>query len=244
MPLEIRHKKTGMHFVFIPPGEFLMGSPDNEKDRSSREGPVHKVRLSKPFYLGKYEVTRSEWKAIMDPSPSKLPDDRKPIAVVSWDLCQEFLKKLNAQLPSPSGRAAGGDVHLKFAFPTEAHWEYACRAGTKTRFYHGDDQRYRKLADIAWFDANSDGKTHPVGEKKPNAWGLYDMSGNVAEFCGRCGVYTKETVVDPSAPDHGRVHRGGAYNSTGACRSASRTFIGGDYRHHFLGFRVSVRSYP
>ena len=255
MPLEIRHKQTGMHFVFIPAGEFLMGSPENEKDRdANREGTgtQHKVHLTKPFYLGKYEVTQAEWKVVMDSNPSKFPGDRNPVDMVSWGDCQGFLKKLNEGFRSSPLQRAGREPtkagHYKLALPTEAQWEYACRAGTQTRFYFGDDLDYRELADYAWLNANSGGKTHSVGEKKPNVWGLYDMSGNVWEWCEDWyGSYAKEAVSDPTGPERGgdRVFRGGSWGNGGRyCRSAFRYDNAPAYRDRHLGCRASLRSYP
>ena len=243
MPLEIRHKQTGMHFVFIPAGEFLMGSPDNEKDREKygkREGPIHKVRLTKPFYLGKYEATQVEWKAVMGRNPSKFPDDRNPVEEVSWVDCQGFVKKLQSEIRNPK-------PEFSFALPTEAQWEYACRAGTETRFYFGDDLDYKALGDYAWFKTNSGGKTHPVGEKKPNAWGLYDMSGNVWEWCEDWyGPYSADEAKDPSGTTSGgnRVSRGGSWDSDGPRRwSAYRRYVAPTDRL-YLGCRASLRSCP
>ena len=249
MPLEIRHKQTGMHFVFIPAGEFLMGSPDNEKDRGTDEGPVHKVRLTKPFYMGKYEVTQAEWKAVMGNNPSKFPGDRNPVEQVSWDDCQEFLKKLKSLLPLPLGEGRGEGradtskpAGSKFQLPTEAQWEYACRAGTQTRFYFGDDLDTKELPDYAWFDGNSGRKTHLVGEKKPNAFGLYDMSGNVWERCEDWhGSYSNEAVTDPSGPTSGshRVRRGGSCSYFAwCCRAAYRRCYPGN--RSYVGFRLAL----
>ena len=244
MPMEIRHKQTGMHFVFIPAGEFLMGSPDNEKDRdASREGTgtQHKVRLTKPFYLGKYEVTQAEWKAVMASNPSKFPDDRNPVEQVSWEDCQAFLKKLQSEIRNPKSE-------FSFALPTEAQWEYACRAGAQTRFCFGDDLDYKELPDYAWFNANSGSKTHPVGEKKPDAWGLYDTSGNVWEWCEDWyGAYPASEVKDPSGPTSGghRVLRGGSWCYDGHyCRSASRIIRAPHCDYSLVGCRASLRSDP
>ena len=263
LPLEIRHKQTGMHLVFIPVGEFLMGSPDNEKDRdASREGTgtQHKVQLTKPFYLGKYEVTQAEWKAVMGQNPSRFQDERNPVEQVSWDDCQAFLKKLNEGVRSagfsPSSasseerakarRTAPPATSLSFALPTEAQWEYACRAASRTRFYFGDDLDYKELGDYAWFKDNSGNKTHPVGEKKPNAWGLYDVSGNVWEWCEDWyGPYSAEEAKDPSGATSGsnRVIRGGTWHYTGTnCRSAYRDYITPGNRSYNLGCRVALRA--
>jgi len=141
-----------LELVKISAGEFQMGSPSGETDRYDYEGPVHTVRIDKPFWLGKYEVTQAEWEAVMGSNPSNFKGARNPVEQVSWNDCQEFLGKLNARVPG------GG-----FRLPTEAEWEYACRAGTRTRFSHGDDPGYGSLGQYGWFDKNSGNKTHPVG---------------------------------------------------------------------------------
>jgi formylglycine-generating enzyme required for sulfatase activity len=167
-----------LEMVRIPAGEFMMGSPDSDKDAFSQEKPQHQVRITKPFYLGKYLVTQEQWEAVMGNNPSQFRGPKNPVEQVSWDVCQEFVKKLNAK----SGPGGG-----KFQLPSEAQWEYACRAGSTTHYFFGDDKPYglpdKELDDYAWYDKNSGRKTHPVGAKKPNAWGLYDMHGNVEEWC-------------------------------------------------------------
>ncbi len=157
-----------MEMVLIPAGEFKMGSPDSDKDALTLEKPQHRVRITKPFYLGKFLVTQEQWEAVMGNNPSQFKGPKNPVEMVSWEDCQKFLGKLNAKSSSGTG---------KFQLPSEAQWEYACRAGSKTRYCFGDDET--PLGDYAWYGKNSGNTTHPVGEKKPNAWGLYDMYGNV-----------------------------------------------------------------
>jgi formylglycine-generating enzyme required for sulfatase activity len=189
-----------MDFVLIPAGEFLMG--DEELDN---EKPIHKVAITKCFYLGKYEVTQEQWRAVMGQNPSAFKGARNPVENVSWIDCQKFLEKLNARHAAPGER---------FVLPTEAQWEYACRAGATTCWSFGDDEKL--LGDYAWMQQNSGETTHPVGEKKPNAWGLYDMHGNVWEWCADWygeRYYQNPVPTDPTGPSSGqeRVLRGGAW---------------------------------
>ena len=182
-----------LELVWIPPGEFEMGLPAAE-DPGGRM-PQHHVRLSKGFWIGKYEVTQKQWVRIMGANPAEFVSDQNPVERVSWDDCQTFVSKLNerTELASQQGR---------FRLPTEAEWEYACRAGTTTRFYTGDSEA--DLARAAWYGGpggNSCQMTHPVGLKQPNAWGLYDMLGNVGEWCQDSGgPLAKEPVTDPIGP--------------------------------------------
>src|SRR4051812_25966856 len=146
-----------MDFVLIPAGSFIMGSDENTGDGD--ESPQHKVTLTSPFYLGKFEVTQGQWTAVMGNNPSEFKDAKRPVDNVSWNDCQDFLTKLSAK----TGR--------KFALPTEAQWEYACRAGTTSTWSFGE--REGDAVDYGWLEPNSGGASHPVGEKKPNAWGLH-----------------------------------------------------------------------
>jgi formylglycine-generating enzyme required for sulfatase activity len=224
----------GMEFILIWAGEFTMGSPENEKDHGSNEGPQHKVKITKPFYMQTTEVTQSQWKAVTGNNPSYFKGDDLPVEQVSWDDAQEFLKKLSAK------------ENVKYRLPTEAEWEYGCRAGSTTRFCFGDDES--KLGEYAWFRANSDSKTHPVGGKKPNAWGLYDMHGNVWEWCQDwfdADYYKKSPAEDPQGPATGenRVLRGGSWDFLdNLCRSAVRGGYGPSLRDYGMGFRLARSS--
>jgi formylglycine-generating enzyme required for sulfatase activity len=221
-----------MELVLVPAGRFRMGSPAKEKDRREDE-TQHRVSITRPFYIGKYEVTQEVWEKVMGSNPSFFKGAKNPVERVSWGNCQEFLKKLNAL----------GKERDQFRLPTEAQWEYACRAGTRTRFSSGDADA--GLADYAWSDANSGNTTHPVGAKQPNAWGLYDMHGNVWEWCSDWydeDWYAKSPKDDPTGPATGsvRVVRGGSWDDPPAiCQSAVRSFHPG-HPSKIRGLRVLV----
>jgi len=212
--------------VRIPAGEFMMGSPPNEPERGDDE-TQHRVRISRDFWMGQTEVTQGLWKAVMGSNPSYFSNcgDDCPVEQVSWHECQEFIQKLN-------GMVSGGNFRL----PTEAEWEVACRAGT-TGPYAGD------LDAMGWYVENSGSKTHGVGQKQPNAWGLYDMHGNVFEWCQDWyGGYPAGSVTDPTGPSSGsiRVLRGGSwYYVAGFCRSADRNRDTPGSRSFSLGLRLA-----
>ncbi len=218
--------------VFIPAGEFLMGSPNTETQRGSDEGPQHRVWISTPFYMGKYEVTQAQWQAIMRKNPSTFKgEDTLPVESVSWEDCQKFCRWLSARV--------GQTVRL----PTEAEWEYACRAGSPTKFYFGD--RYSDLDDYAWYSKNSGKKTHPVGRKKPNAFGLYDLHGNVWEWCEDVwhdhyrGAPTDGSAWTKGGNSARRIVRGGSWEYGPAdCRAAYRN--GSSTRCHECGSGLRV----
>jgi formylglycine-generating enzyme required for sulfatase activity len=221
----------GMTFVRIPAGEFRMGSTDGYDD----ERPVHTVRISQLFYLGIYAVTQGQWEAVMGNNPSRFTGDpNRPVEQVSWEDVQEFIGRLNAR----EGRTL-------YRLPTEAEWEYAARAGSTTAYCFGDDSR--RLGEYAWYDENAGGQTHPVGTRQPNAWGLYDMHGNVWEWVQDWyGTYAAEPVTDPQGPasGSGRVARGGGWGGdAGHCRSAFRGYGAPGYRDGYLGFRL-LRTAP
>jgi len=213
--------------VLIPAGTFVMGSPDSDAEALAEEKPAHRVTISQPFYLGKYEVTQAQWEKVMDTNPSRFTGNpNRPVENVSWEDVQEFITRLNKQ--------EGWEV---CRLPTEAQWEYAARAGTTP-------ERYGDVDAIAWYGENSDKETHAVGKKRPNAWGLYDMLGNVWEWC-HDGVrtYTAYTTVDPIGPTGAgapRVIRGGSwYYPARHVRAALRYWIRPGYRLDYLGFRCA-----
>jgi formylglycine-generating enzyme required for sulfatase activity len=196
---------------WIPPGEFVMGSPADELGRDDDE-TQHRVTLTQGFWLGKYEVTQAQWEAVMGRNPSHFKGSNLPVEVVSWDDISQpggFLEKANRQ-GSPNGR---------FRLPTEAQWEYACRAGTTTALNSGKNLTSTEgacpnLDEVGWYSQNSDSKTHPVGQKKANAWGLHDMHGNVWEWCADWyEAYPQGAATDPTGPNNGsyRVFRGGSW---------------------------------
>jgi len=228
VPVEITNS-IGMKLALIPAGEFLMGSPESEEDRYDGEHQ-HKVRITKPFYLGVYEVTQAEYEKVMVENPSYDKGATNPVEMVSWDDATEFCKRLSTK----EGRT--------YRLPTEAEWEYACRAGTTTKYSFGDDAA--SLGKYAWYLDNSALKAHPVGEKKANAWGLHDMHGNVWEWCQDWyGGYPVAEVTNPRGPEEAtsRVFRGGCWLfGAGGCRSAFRYGFVSVRRFYFLGFRVSA----
>jgi formylglycine-generating enzyme required for sulfatase activity len=213
-----------LDLVLVPAGSFTMGDAIDK--------PAHKVTITKPFYLGKYEVTQEQWEAVMGSNPSHFKGPKNPVEQVSWDDCQQFLVKLNAK---------SGGQGSKFVLPTEAQWEYACRAGSTGKFCFGDDEK--QLGEYAWYKVNSGDKPQPVGEKKPNIFGLHDMHGNIWEWCQDWyGEYGAEAVRDPSGPTTGsiRVYRGGSWDDGGRyCQSACRYLDVPGGRGYYLGLRVA-----
>jgi len=212
---------------WIAPGSFQMGSNDGD----SNEKPVHRVTLSEGYHLGATEVTQGQWEAVMGSNPSKFKGRDLPVESVSWDDAMSFCRKLTERERS-AGRLASG---YAYTLPSEAQWEYACRAGT-TGAYAGD------LDSMGWYDGNSGGKTHAVGTKRANGWGLYDMHGNVWEWCSDWyRAYPSGYVVDPTGASSGpfRVFRGGSWFSNASyCRSANRSGFVPGFRDNFLGFRL------
>ena len=237
----------GMKLVLISKGTFMMGSPESEQGRNEIENQ-HEVTISKDYYLGLFEVTQGQYEKMMGKNPSRFQGDNlrgdslrrdstnHPVEQVSWGDAVKFCKKLS---DLPEEKKAGRVYRL----PTEAEWEYACRAGSKSAYSFGESSK--SLGDYAWFDQNSNRQTHPVGEKKANAWGLYDMHGNVWEWCSDWyGQYPKGAVSDPvgTRESSNRVFRGGSwYDHFEYCRSARRLGYFPSGRDDF-GFRVALSS--
>jgi formylglycine-generating enzyme required for sulfatase activity len=230
----------GMVFFLIPAGSFLMGSKLSPEETAKKYGfgvtsykdeyPQLEVTITKPFYLQSTQVTQGQWQEVMSENPSefKYCGDDCPVENVSWDDAQEFIKKLNDEEKTD-----------KYRLPTEAEWEYACRAGTTSDYSFGDDPS--ELSKYAWYEDNSEDRTHPVRQKEPNARGLYDMHGNVFEWCQDWrGDYPSGPVVDPTGPPEGkdRVLRGGSWHDVRVlARCASRFGFYPNFRHDTIGFR-------
>jgi formylglycine-generating enzyme required for sulfatase activity len=223
----------GMKFVLIPAGTFMMGGDKSNEKTLIGELPRHQVTISKPFYLGVYSVTQGQWEAVMGDNPSKFKREDNPVETVSWDDAQEFILRLNEE-----------EGHSRYRLPTEAEWEYAVRAGSTSSYYFGDDKS--QLGDHAWYRDNSGETTHPVGEKIPNAWGLYDMIGNVEEWTGDFfgdNYYENSPSEDPTGPlsGEGRVGRGCCwFDYPSSCRSAARRWDETNVRFEIIGFRLAL----
>ena len=250
MPIEITNS-IGMKLVLIPSGDFLMGSPDWDTKTSLDEKPQHPVRITKPFYLGRYLVTQNEYQQVMGSNPSYfsatgdgkasvIDQDTKrlPVENVSWDQAADFCRKLSNL---PAEKAAGRTYFL----PSEAQWEYACRAGSTTTYFFGDN--WWDLRQYAWFSLNAYYRTQPVGTKMPNAWGLYDIYGDVWEWCADwygSNYYASSPTDDPTGPkeppeNRHRLRRGGSWES-GECWSAERYPVNPAVCDKECGFRVSL----
>ncbi|MCY2990257.1 MAG: formylglycine-generating enzyme family protein [Planctomycetota bacterium] len=238
--LETLTNTLGMQLVLIPTGEFLMGSPDSDSEAGSAEKPQHRVQITKPFYLGVYEVTQTQYQKVVGSNPSEFKGESLPVETVSWEDAVAFCQRLSEVAEE---RVAGRTYRL----PTEAEWEYACRAGSTGKYSFGESEA--ELGKSAWYNKNSGNTTHPVGAKQANAWGLCDMHGNVWEWCQDWyGPYAAGQASDPSGSGAAslRVLRGGSWCDGGRiCRSAYRLRIGPGGRNLVIGFRVAgVRSGP
>ena len=218
---------VSIDMVRVEAGTFTMGETVDIKD-SYDFVKKHQVTLTNDYYIGKYEVTQALWKAVMGNNPSNLKGDNLPVEQVNWDDCQKFISKLN----NITGKT--------FRLPTEAEWEYAARGGNKSRGYQYSGSN--NLSDVAWYGDNSGSKTHPVGSKQANELGIYNMAGNVCEWCqDRFGKYISSSQVNPTGANRGsyRVIRGGCWGySAGICRSSCRSFSPPDHRGSGLGLRL------
>jgi formylglycine-generating enzyme required for sulfatase activity len=217
---------ANMKFVRIPAGDFVMGCSPGDTECDADERPAHRVRITKAFEIGKYEVTQAQWEAVMGTIPGSFRGADRPVEMVSWDDAQEFLKRLNARQDG-----------YRYRLPTEAEWEYAARAGSSEKHTGPVDA-------VAWYFGNSGDQTHPVGQKQANGWGLYDMQGNVEEWCQGFydeNYYQKSSPAqDPQGPSSGqsRVLRGGSYlNTARGVRVSIRDSTTLDGRYSGIGFR-------
>ncbi|MDA1050028.1 MAG: formylglycine-generating enzyme family protein [Planctomycetota bacterium] len=231
----LKVKEIDLPMRWCPPGEFLMGTPSYEEGRDEDQVSV---TLS-GFWIPETECTQQLWSAVMGSSPEAERGKGAvfPVYNVSHEECETFCKKLQALLTSSNSVPAGWTLQL----PSEAQWEYACRAGSTTRFHFGDQDS--QLDEYAWYDKNSSGSTHPVGTKKPNAWGIHDMSGNVREWCADWYGAKLPGGSDPVGPSSAsdRVRRGGCWSFTPAyCRSAFRHRYVPSVRYFNLGFRPAL----
>jgi len=229
-----------LELVLIPAGEFDMGNPNAIGPVTKDEGPVHRVRLTRPFYMGTYEVTQEQWQRLMGTNPSHWQDPRRPVESISWHDCQEFIRRLNE-------RYAEG---LLFRLPTEAEWEYACRAGTETLFHFGETISTNQVnyRGTQFFNnappVGTPKKSLPVGSFSPNAWGLYNMHGNVREWCSdwyTADYYARSPLDDPAGPATGmkRILRGGNWGEEASyCRSAARYYYAPSSSLNRWGMRV------
>jgi formylglycine-generating enzyme required for sulfatase activity len=223
------HNNTvGMQLKLIPPGEFQIGSPASESHRQPNE-PQRLVKITKPFYLGVYEVTQQQYQRVMENNPSDRKGAKKPVENISWEEAVEFCRKLSAR------------EREEYRLPTEAEWEYGCRGGTTTAYSFGDDAS--QLGNYAWYKGNSRSTTHDVGKQPPNRWGLYDMHGNVWEWCQDWYAdYGNGEVSDPTGPTQGTGHpiRGASFGHPARfLRSACRGCGDPDHRSRHVGFRVA-----
>ncbi len=220
---------VSFEMVKVEAGTFNMGATPEMQDSSENQKPVHQVTITKDFYIGKTEVTNALWVAVMGSNPSSVNGDNKPVDYVTWNDCQEFISKLNT--------ATG----MKFRLPTEAEWEFAARGGNKSRHYQYSGSN--NIDDVAWYCDNSGKTTHDVATKRPNELGIYDMSGNMSEWCQDWyGSYNSSPQTDPTGPDHGerRVTRDGdAYSYAHFSHPSQRSDSNPDFANN-QGLRLAL----
>ena len=221
--------EVAITMVWIPAGSFMMGRRDNEQDSDEDEDSRHEVNIENGFWMGKYEVTQGQWETVTGGNPSHYDGENRPVEYVSWNDIHGFLSLIDDG----------------FRLPSEAEWEYACRAGTDTRFYWGDDPGYEDIDDYAVYGNNHPQGTADVGTKRPNSWGLYDMSGNVWEWCEDDYYSNYDGAPDDGSPRIGnprtsyRVLKGGSWGAGGrSCRSAERNWYRPYLRSFYSGFRL------
>jgi formylglycine-generating enzyme required for sulfatase activity len=240
-----------MKFVGIEPGEFMMGSPSSDLDGRADEKPQHLVRITRRFCLGMYEVTQGQFQKVMSANPSKHKGSELPVYHLSWLDAVQFCNRLSElEARNSCYRIVGEEVTIAdgngYRLPTEAEWEYACRAGSATAYCFGDDDS--QLGEFAWFGGNSGNAPHPVGQKRPNAFGLHDMHGNVWEWCWDAyagNYYYQSPAADPSGPAKSspRVFRGGNWGigrEPRPHRSAKRGWNGPQILYGGVGIRLAL----
>ena len=221
----------GMEFIQIQAGSFKMGGDKNREQAEDHENPIHNVSFSESIMMGKYAVTQAQWRAVMNHNPSDFKDDLRPVETVSWHDVQDFIDALNKLENTENYR-----------LPTEAEWEYAARAGSESAYAFGSEAV--RLGEFAWYEKNAQHQTHPVGQLAPNDWGLYDMHGNVHEWCQDWfdrEYYSQSPSHAPAGPAKGLAKslRGGDWGSEGwYCRCASRSLSSADRRSNRVGFRL------
>ncbi|MBF0225985.1 MAG: formylglycine-generating enzyme family protein [Desulfobacterales bacterium] len=222
-------KKNYLPMIFIPNGEFIMGNNDGNDD----EFPAHPVHIMRSFYMSAWPITQEQWEIIMGQNPSRFVGEKHPVENISWEEANLFIDKLNKMLTVDG-----------FRLPTEAEWEYSCRAGSKASYCFGND--INLLKDYAWYYDNSNGHPQTVGQLKPNAWGVHDMHGNVWEWCDDWyGEYPSDLMIDPNGPLTGtnKVSRGGSWlNYARSCQAGYRSYYSPQNRGNGIGFRI-VRSF-
>jgi formylglycine-generating enzyme required for sulfatase activity len=239
--LQLSTEATNLIMLWISPGTFTMGGRENEPGFRPEDEQPFLVTLTKGFWLGQFPVTQAQWKAVLQGNPSHFQLDglNCPVENISWDDALVFCDRLNRHLINalPAG--------YRFSLPTEPQWEYACRAGTQTMYYSGESET--DLARVAWYAGNSGEQTHPVGEKEPNQWELYDLHGNVYEWCYDAPEdYPDRSVTDweGNGEENMRVIRSGAWGTpfeNGQLRSAHRGWGSRDTKRPWIGFRVCLR---